>query len=315
MAAGLPKVVGEAMSIPIGLDYFHWRATGQGENSMKDAFEPITTEYHLLRDAVQSFFVTLHAILPVNTFFVAARKESSYLILSALNSNETLVQEGATLALPVTGKLGRCSFLGIPIVLQDGRQFGQICALDRQHAFTREDSKLLERMADLISRLIEVEESVIYDDLTGVYRRKYMEALFYNLPLETGKTVIFMDLDDFKNINDTYGHDTGDEVLKRIGAILNEVAAVHGAMPCRYAGDEFLLVIPNRNQDLAMEAVEHLMERLTQPFEVNRQQLHVTASIGVCVEADSLQEYIQRADSAMYQVKRDTKQGVRVFAG
>lgn len=282
---------------------------------MEHGYEGITTEYHLLRDAVQCFFQTLREIIPANTFFVAATHESAYLLISVYNASETLVKEGDTLALPVTGKLGACSFLGIPIVLRDGRTFGQFCALDRKHAFTREDARLLERMAVLVSRLIEVEENAIFDDLTGVYRRKYMEGLFYHLPTTAKKAIVFLDLDDFKSINDTYGHEVGDEVLRKIGAILKEIAVVHQSIACRYAGDEFVILLPDAGEETVLEAVDHLMDRLSRPLPIGEMALTVSASVGICLEAGSLQEYIQRADSAMYQIKRENKHGVRIYAG
>ncbi|WP_276352100.1 GGDEF domain-containing protein [Cohnella caldifontis] len=285
---------------------------------MRAGFQNPTSEYHLLREAVNSFFLTLHEIIPCNTFFLAALSGESYLILSAWNSGEKLVEEGATLSLADMESLvnGRASHrMAFPIVLGKNRVFGQICALDRKRAFQRDDAHLLERMAELIGRLIEAEDRIKFDELTGVYRRKYAEALYYLLPSQAPKAVVFLDLDDFQRINDRYGRDTGDEVLREVGGMLREVTAPYGALAFRYAGDEFVIIIPNGVEETALQAVDQLLVRLSRPLRIGRALLQVSASIGVCLEADSLQDYIQRADAAMYQIKRGSKRGVLVYAG
>lgn len=281
---------------------------------MKNNRYQLSTKHQLLHDTSQSFFQTLHEIIPANTFFVAENKGRLNEILSVWNTDEQIVEDGATLTLHDSSQWGAFHYMGLPIEMKNGRVFGTIGALDRDRAFTKEDAKLLARMASLVSRLIEAEESIFYDELTGVYRRGYLEALFCGLPADISKAVAFLDLDDFKRVNDTYGHEAGDQVLKAVGGILEEVALVHQAMACRYAGDEFVLIFPDFDREQVMEAIEHLTDKLEQPIPVGDRTVAVTASIGICFQANTLQEYIQRADTAMYQIKRDSKHGIKVYA-
>jgi diguanylate cyclase (GGDEF)-like protein len=311
--------------------------------AMNLTFEKMSSKYVLLRNAAQSFFQALRETIDANTFFLAETDGHTNLLIKIWNQEEILLTEGTPLPieltycnvvcskhhpviipdttqnsltkdLPMTQQMGPCSFLGVPVVLLDGRLFGTIGVLDRKHAFTMDDVKLVEHMADFVSRLIELEETIVYDELTGLYRRGFLELLFYNLPADSKKAVAFLDLDDFKKINDTYGDEVGDEVLKRVGSVMGEICARHHAHACRYAGDEFALLFASSEDDNVLNALEQLMEDLSQPIAVSGYPILVTASIGLCTHAASLQQYIQRADTAMVQIKRGTKFGIQVFA-
>lgn len=304
------------MSIPFGMGIFLIPSQStKGLIQMNDGFINFSSKYQLLRDAVISFFHTLHEIIPCNTFFLAEFRNGSYYVVCASNAAELLVDQGTTLTLPPQGEFSDFRYLSFPVVLRGGRLFGQICALDRKHAFRREDVQLLERMADIVSRLIEAEESVFFDELTGVYRRKYAEALFYHLPVSTPKAVVFLDVDNFKSINDTYGHQTGDEVLKTAGAMIKEISEKHDSLAFRYAGDEFVIIVPDGKEEKVLLTVQELMDRLSTPLQIGGHSLTLSVSIGICMEAESLQEYIRRADAAMYQIKRGAKQGYQIYAG
>jgi diguanylate cyclase (GGDEF)-like protein len=308
---------------------------------MNLTFGKMSSKNVLLRDAAQSFFQALRETIDANTFFLAENNGDTHLILNAWNQVETLAMEGASVEntysnivssehkptiipdttqnsltkdLPVTQQLGACSLLGVPVVLRDGRPFGTICVLDRKHVFTPDDVEQVKRMADFISRLIELEETIVYDELTGLYRRAFLELLFYNLPADSKKAVALLDLDDFKKINDTYGHEVGDEVLKRVGSVLGDICTLHNAHAFRHAGDEFVLLFSSSDEDRIQHALEQLMEDLSQPVAISGYPILVTASIGLCTQAASLQQYIQRADTAMFQIKRGTKFGIQVFA-
>jgi diguanylate cyclase (GGDEF)-like protein len=306
-------------------------------------YERMSTKYNQLMEAAQSFFRTLQEIISANTFFVAENDSESNLILSAWNKDENFGRQDSeipfdityskivsgqggpvviadtstselTKNLAITADLGACSFVGVPIYLRDGRFYGSVCALDRQRVFSQEDAKLLERMADFICRLVELEEGIVYDDLTGVYRRGYVEVLYNHFSTDSEKAVAFLDLDNFKRINDTYGHEAGDRILHRVGTLLKATADQYDALACRYAGDEFLLIFQTGQEDEVIAAVENFLQKLSDPIEAGGFSIPLTASVGICLEASTLQQYIQRADTAMCQTKQGNQQGIRIFA-
>ena len=157
-----------------------------------------------------------------------------------------------------------------------------------------------------------LEQQAIRDGLTGLYNRRYLDA---TLPRELARVrreegvlaVIMADLDFFKRVNDTHGHDVGDEVLRRLADCLLQNAR-EGDIPCRYGGEEFVLVIPGLNADAARERTEAL-RRAVEDMAINcgTHTIRVTISIGIALfpahseDADTLVKY---ADLALYEAKR-----------
>jgi diguanylate cyclase (GGDEF)-like protein len=148
-----------------------------------------------------------------------------------------------------------------------------------------------------------------HDELTGLPNRR----LFYTLaPLrigETGRTaaVMVLDLNGFKPINDTYGHDVGDHVLRVVARRLAFVAG--DDLVARLGGDEFAAVLCSHGADAAGQwwqpAITTLTETIAEPMPVAGKSLAVTASIGVAPVEDavSINELVRRADLAMYRAK------------
>ncbi len=153
-------------------------------------------------------------------------------------------------------------------------------------------------------------EMSIEDDLTKLHNRRYfIEALEGEFErasrYETEMALIMMDLDDFKKINDTYGHLAGDMVLSEIGKILRE----HGRrndIACRYGGEEFAVILPNVSRDNIYAAYERFREIVSeQPFEYESKQFHITVSIGIAFsnDAELINDLLAHADQALYQAK------------
>jgi diguanylate cyclase (GGDEF)-like protein len=118
--------------------------------------------------------------------------------------------------------------------------------------------------------------------------------------------LLIMDLDGFKEINDTYGHQAGDVTLKQVARRLRSRLRDSDTI-ARLGGDEFAAVLPGNDEVGATEAAVRLMKALENPFNVNGKRLEIRASIGIAlfprdgVYADTL---IRKADEAMYQAKR-----------
>ena len=144
------------------------------------------------------------------------------------------------------------------------------------------------------------------DDLTGLPNRR---RFIGDLASYQNGSILLMDLDGFKPVNDQYGHETGDEILKQVSSrFLKTIPA--NSLLARLGGDEFA-VLTHDNYEAAMELAMALRATLSYPFTVGGEQIKVDVSIG-CVSNDGRSDLMSRADTAMYQAKKDQ---VGVWAG
>jgi two-component system, cell cycle response regulator len=164
----------------------------------------------------------------------------------------------------------------------------------------------------------------VTDVLTGLHNRRYMESHLGNLvrrAVEGGRPVslVMLDIDFFKVVNDTYGHDVGDEVLKEFAIRIQQ--NVRGIdLAARYGGEEFMIVMPETDLAVAQTVAERLRGYVSdQPFKVSHdvEELVVTVSLGVTVSGpgDVPETMIKRADDALYKAKNDGRNRVVVVEG
>ncbi|HEY5085146.1 MAG TPA: PleD family two-component system response regulator [Rhizomicrobium sp.] len=171
------------------------------------------------------------------------------------------------------------------------------------------------RYADRLRHNVQLSlEMAITDQLTGLHNRRYMSRHLDNLvsnARKNGKPLAFviMDIDYFKSVNDSHGHDIGDEVLKEFASRI--AANVRGIdLACRYGGEEFVVVMPDTDVAFACQVSERLRQSIeTTPFEISRApgKLNLTISIGIAGsegESDTAQALLHRADQALYRAKR-----------
>lgn len=166
---------------------------------------------------------------------------------------------------------------------------------------------------ELLRLQAELREEAIHDPLTGLYNRRYLEATLQRelaraardgLPLS-----IFMgDIDFFKRLNDSYGHQAGDEVLRALGNLLLHHARTSD-IPCRYGGEEFVVVLPNMPLNAAQKRAEQVRQDFSNlRIDFNEVQLHATLSIGVASgypsHGTTINELIGTADKALYEAKQ-----------
>lgn len=155
-------------------------------------------------------------------------------------------------------------------------------------------------------RYVTSENLAKIDDLTGLPNRR---RFIGEIEKYQNGSILLMDLDGFKPVNDNYGHQTGDEILKQVsGRFLKAVPS--DSLLARLGGDEFA-VLTNVNYEEAMELAMALRATLSYPFNVNGEQIRVDVSIG-CVSNDGKSDLMSRADTAMYQAKKGQ---VGVWAG
>ncbi|MFJ3046589.1 diguanylate cyclase domain-containing protein [Herbaspirillum chlorophenolicum] len=186
-------------------------------------------------------------------------------------------------------------------------------------------SLLAATLSQFQKRLLDAEAKALdmafLDPLTGLNNKRYMNTLFdHALLLATRPhhmvAIFYIDLDNFKPINDTAGHHVGDEVLKAIAGRIK--AIVRSTDICaRVGGDEFIVIGTQlENEAQAFEVAKKLLSQMMQQVQVGESQYMLGASIGISLyphHARDLSELIQCADSAMYQVKRNGKSGYEIY--
>lgn len=169
-----------------------------------------------------------------------------------------------------------------------------------------------------------LKEQSILDPLTGMFNRRYMEETLRReiaraQRLETNLSVIVLDVDHFKRVNDTAGHDAGDLVLQAIAQQIRHLVRESDA-PCRFGGEEFVLVLPDCDKAAAMEKAEQIAGKL-RALELRHdgnQLAKVTASIGVACfpdDAATAEGLVQMADEAMYFGKKNGRDQVVAASG
>lgn len=194
--------------------------------------------------------------------------------------------------------------------------------VDRNELLARVRSQLkrrryTEQLRDSVEHSMEL---AITDSLTGLFNRRYMEghaATLVQKAANRGKeiAIIILDIDFFKAVNDTHGHDIGDEVLKEFSKrILQNIRGVD--MACRFGGEEFVLVMPDTDLAFAFMVGERIRQRIAAvSFNVGLDtgSLDITCSVGVAclVQPDDTPDTIlKRADQALYRAKNDGRNRV-----
>ena len=174
-----------------------------------------------------------------------------------------------------------------------------------------------ERLRDNVQMSIEM---AITDALTGLFNRRYMESHLATLieqAISRGKplTALVLDIDFFKSVNDTHGHDAGDDVLREFALRIKR--SIRGIdLACRYGGEEFVVIMPETDMAVAAMVAERLRRRIAaDPFAIQQgaRTIPVTISIGVAAmrgKDDNAASVLKRADQALYRAKRDGRNRV-----
>jgi two-component system cell cycle response regulator len=167
-----------------------------------------------------------------------------------------------------------------------------------------------DRLRESVNQTIEL---AVTDALTGLNNRRYLDRhlkLLFDRAIARGRTlsICITDIDRFKSVNDTYGHDAGDEVLKEFAARIR--STVRGAdLACRFGGEEFVVVMPDTSPETAASVAERLRFVVeNQPFVLRQSgaSLNITASLGICSTVHgvaSAEDLLRQADRALYEAK------------
>lgn len=163
-------------------------------------------------------------------------------------------------------------------------------------------------------------EMAITDALTGLHNRRYMESHLSTLAEQASSrakplSLMILDIDYFKSINDTYGHDAGDDVLREFAVRIRK--SIRGIdLACRYGGEEFVIVMPETDMQVAGLIAERLRRSIaSETFAVNKgtKRIDVTISIGLATldrKGEPVADVLKRADTALYRAKNDGRNRV-----
>jgi diguanylate cyclase (GGDEF)-like protein len=204
------------------------------------------------------------------------------------------------------------------------RVSGVVSVARRERPFSVAERELFHYLAEQAAVSIEnvglhetVERQAVTDELTGLFnRRRFQEAMATEVERSKrfGQPVglVLLDLDDFKTVNDTYGHQQGDLVLREVARVLRETSREIDE-PARYGGEELAVVLPGTDLEGAYNLAERVragIEELALPLLDGEGVLRVTASFGVATlpgSADDMRELVAAADEALYRAKRAGK--------
>ncbi|OGP15366.1 MAG: hypothetical protein A2054_10540 [Deltaproteobacteria bacterium GWA2_55_10] len=220
------------------------------------------------------------------------------------------------------------SIICVPLITR-GRCLGVIELINKvesEEGFSEDDLLILTTLADFSAIAIEnaiffqrVQELTITDDLTKLYNSRFLHSRL-EYEVERAKrfryelSMIFLDLDYFKDVNDRHGHLRGSKLLKEVARlILSLIRNVD--MACRYGGDEFIVMMPGTSKKSAVIVAEKIRAAINDAVFLHDEglNLHLTASFGVAsfpMDAADKDELIHKADHAMYDVKNRTRNGV-----
>jgi len=216
---------------------------------------------------------------------------------------------------------GRCANLEADFVRKDGSIFNGLMSAEKVR-FNDVDC-LLSVTRDITEKK-QAEERIqrlaLFDQLTGLPNRTELQTRFkfaLNLAQRHGKqmALMFLDLDRFKNVNDTLGHSVGDQLLMAVSQRLKTTLREEDTLS-RLGGDEFILLLPDATEEGAREVAMKLIEAAAQPYQIDQYELINTISVGIAIypqDGADFETLSKNADAAMYRVKRAARNDLCFF--
>jgi len=261
---------------------------------------------------------------PTLTRYVTQKKETIY--IADFKAEDAEVEEDEIIKVP---GFDIRAFLGVPLILR-GEVIGVLSVqASHQNAYDANQIRLVETIAQQTSiamdnaKLFErMQEMAITDSLTGLYNRRYFYMVLDNeferaKRYQTPLSLIMIDIDHFKKVNDKFGHLVGDDVLRSISEICMKLLRQSDNM-FRYGGEEFMIILPVTKQEEAFNVAERIRNTIEEAvIKTKKGNVKTTLSIGVSEYGESHSEpsgFIESADRTMYEAKKAGRNCVRVFS-
>jgi len=184
----------------------------------------------------------------------------------------------------------------------------------------------LQRVNSLLGQLdqarMSLQQVAHYDALTNLLNRRGFNQIFAEKLMEKTNeggmlAVLFLDIDHFKRINDSLGHDAGDELLKVLASHIKSSIRSHEDVVARFGGDEFCLLIDLRDREEARHMAQRIMLKMKEPIELAGRRMVMTTSIGISLfpeDGKTCEELLKNADLALYQSKGSGRNGLNYFS-
>lgn len=203
---------------------------------------------------------------------------------------------------------------------------GRVLVAERDHAWSSEDLAFLRSVANVLTGAFERHETheemrrrASHDGLTGLPNREHLLEHLAQAEARRRRdgselTVMFLDLDGFKRVNDEHGHRIGDELLVTVARRLTDCVRAHDTVG-RLAGDEFVIIGEASGEEEAMQVADRIVDVLSQPFALDGGELDVGVSVGIVTadgDCDDPERLLARADQAMYLAKGRSGSAVAV---
>ena len=167
-----------------------------------------------------------------------------------------------------------------------------------------DDNELKKLIMELIQNQAELTDDVLIDPLTKIYNRRILNHINdYNV-------IVMCDIDNFKQINDHYGHTVGDEIIKYVAKVLSLNTRQYDFV-CRYGGDEFLIIFTNCSEEIVINRMQNVQAQLADN-DIISGKLTISVGIAEKQDDDNLQLSIDKADKALYYSKLSGKDTITV---
>ena len=207
------------------------------------------------------------------------------------------------------------------------KEHGAMWIVNISQPVISQDGSLLKingQLIDISERKLledELKQMAFHDDLTDLPNRKALDrhiekALARSKRHHHNFTLMFIDLDDFKIVNDTLGHDAGDMLLKDVVTRL-EACIREEDLVARIGGDEFIVVFEETNKEEIEEIAKRILENISKPYFINENEAKISLSIGVSMypdDGETKQTLIENADKAMYFAKNNGKNNFKLYS-
>ncbi len=214
-------------------------------------------------------------------------------------------------------------WLGVPLKIES-KVIGSMIlqSYTDPNLYSKNDIRLMEFVSQQIATAIErkrIEEKLkfisLYDSLTGLPNRvlfydRMKQEIAYAKREQKKFVLMFLDLDDFKKVNDQFGHDIGDQLLKEVAKKFNKLLREADTI-CRLGGDEFIILLPRLKQprENAEDVARKILHSLGEPFLIKNNQIYVKTSIGIALypnDGEKEEDLMKSADNAMYTAKKES---------
>jgi diguanylate cyclase (GGDEF)-like protein len=271
--------------------------------------------------------LTLH--VPKLPIHVGASADQIFRMLGIKNNPFMNIHESVNFEVEISVPEHRILDIMVSPLVRDKAFDGWLVIFDDEterrlttRALEKANKTLLQKLDEIEKLQIQLKEQAIRDPLTGLFNRRFFDEYFNNELIRSIRTntpisLLMVDIDHFKSVNDRFGHDIGDQVLEMLGEILKTMFR-KSDVSCRFGGEEFLVLLPGLAHDQAFNRAEALRDRFEQASrEAEFLYAQVTVSIGISnypLHADNTRDLFRMTDRALYQAKEQGRNRVCCYS-